>query len=152
LRQLQGHPTTGIWIANTDADTQVPAQWLQQQLEFANAGYQAVAGTVEIGELLHDGRDVSAALMADYTVRSDGSHTHVHGANLGVRADAYLSAGGWSHAQLAEDHCLWRRLQEAGCAVTSSSTLQVKTSARLDARATGGFGTTLRNKLEDLYV
>jgi hypothetical protein len=125
---------------------------LQRQLEFANQGYQAIAGTVEIGEVMHQGRDVSGALMADYAVGADGSHSHVHGANLGVRADAYLQAGGWSHAGLAEDHSLWRRLGESGCALRSTTTLRVKTSARLHARAAGGFGATLLSKLEDLYV
>ena len=47
--------------------------------------------------------------MADYIARPDGTHAHVHGANLGIRADAYLDVGGWSDASLAEDHCLWNQ-------------------------------------------
>jgi hypothetical protein len=37
----------------------------------------------------------------------DGTHPHVHGANLGIRADAYSDAGGWNDLTVAEDHCLW---------------------------------------------
>ena len=49
-----------------------------------------------------------------YEIRPDGSHPHVHGANLGVRADAYLRAGGWADLRTAEDHDLWRRLLGSG--------------------------------------
>jgi hypothetical protein len=77
----------------------------------------------------------------------DGSHTHVHGANLSVRADAYEDVGGWSDLALAEDHCLWGRLRRRlrGSSPVSSV---VTTSARLQGRATGGFADTLKARLE----
>ena len=35
-----------VWIANTDADSSVPADWLLRQVELANAGYDAILGSV----------------------------------------------------------------------------------------------------------
>ncbi len=37
-----------IWLANTDADCEVPDTWLMHQLAVAGSGYQAVAGTVDV--------------------------------------------------------------------------------------------------------
>jgi glycosyltransferase involved in cell wall biosynthesis len=137
-----------IWLANTDADTLVAEDWLERQLVLAEAGFQGVAGIVQIGDVRYGGRDVSQALMADYLVHPDGSHPHVHGANLGMRADAYVAAGGWSDAALAEDHCLWHRLKQRQIPLAASANLRVKTSGRLEGRAPGGFAATLKKKLE----
>jgi hypothetical protein len=35
------------WLANTDADSRVPEDWLVRQLEFADAGWDVVLGSVE---------------------------------------------------------------------------------------------------------
>ena len=40
--------------------------------------------------------------------------------NLGVRADAYLRAGGWADTATGEDHDLWERLRSTGAALSSS--------------------------------
>ena len=76
-------------------------------------------------------------------IHPDGSHPHVHGANLGVRADAYLKAGGWSHVETGEDHDLWSRLTEAGLRRLSSSAITVLTSGRRVGRAPNGFAEAL---------
>ncbi len=148
LAALGDQPPSSIWLANTDADSVVPTNWLTKQLGLAATGYQGVAGTVRLDECFYRGRDVAAQLMADYYTAPDGSHLHVHGANLGIRADMYLSAGGWSDAALAEDHCLWRRLREIGAKLTSSAAVCVQTSSRLQGRASGGFACTLSRKLQ----
>jgi hypothetical protein len=64
----------------------------------------------------------------------------VHGANLGVRADAYLAAGGWPALASGEDNGLWDALRATGVPVISTRTVQVVTSSRTATRATGGFG------------
>jgi glycosyltransferase involved in cell wall biosynthesis len=151
LQYLSERPASKIWLANTDADTEVPVDWLDRQLAFAEGGYHGVAGIVTVDTICHDGRDVAESLMADYQVLPDGTHTHVHGANMGVRADAYLEAGGWSNSPLAEDHCLWRRLRQHGSRLAATASLQVKTSGRLEGRAAGGFAATLRKKLAALH-
>ena len=86
---------------------------------------------------------VRGLFLLHYTVGSD-SHVHVHGANLGVRADAYMSVGGFPSIALAEDHALWRALTAGGFRCRSSVALSVSTSGRLVGRARGGFADNLR--------
>jgi hypothetical protein len=72
-------------------------------------------------------------------------HRHVYGANLGVRADAYLAVGGFPGDGAGEDHGLWTRLRAAGYPVISSAASRVTTSARLRGRAEGGLADLLRS-------
>lgn len=131
-----------IWIANTDADTIVPANWIEVQLHLADAGFVGVAGIVS----LNSNRSAPAVLQRrfdeTYEVRDDGSHPHVHGTNLGVRADAYVRAGGWNPLPTAEDHDLWNRLRAVG-RVCSTNRLVVATDPRRTGRAPDGFADDL---------
>lgn len=135
-------PLEHVWVATTDADTVVRADWLRQQLDHWSLGDHAVAGIVELLDGSIGGDRVAAAFRANYALGVD-SHRHVHGANLGVRADAYMSVGGFPEIQLAEDHALWRALMAAGYRCRSSVALRVATSAREQGRAPGGFADTL---------
>lgn len=130
------------WLANTDADGAVTASWLATQLECAERGFIGVAGIVELdsASLPHD--DLRAAFARAYRTHGDGTHPHVHGANLGCRADAYLAAGGWSSVATGEDHSLWHRLSDVG-ATTATTAVRVVTSARLQGRAPDGFASDL---------
>ncbi len=131
-----------IWLANTDADTLVSSDWMEVQLRLADAGIAAVAGIVKLEE--GGTRAAHELYRATYLTSPDGTHGHVHGANLALRADAYLDAGGWAHLPLAEDHCLWNRLRHRGWRLSSPVTSVVVTSARLIGRARGGFADTMR--------
>jgi glycosyltransferase involved in cell wall biosynthesis len=135
-----------IWLANTDADTLVSRDWIAVQLSLADAGIAAVAGIVK----LEEGGTLAAHELyrATYLIGPDGTHEHVHGANLALRADAYVDAGGWAHKALAEDHCLWDRLKHRGWRLSSPVTSVVVTSARLIGRARGGFADTLRAAID----
>jgi hypothetical protein len=64
----------------------------------------------------------------------------VHDANLGVSADAYLSVGGFPRQVSSEDIAL----VAAGASIAWSAAPRVVTSVRLDSRAPGGLGATLR--------
>ena len=141
-------PASRIWIANTDADSCVAQTWMERQLDLASRGYCGVAGIVRVASVEGLDRATFQALFADYKIHEDGTHPHVHGANLGVRADAYTDAGCWSDLAVAEDHCLWSRLEARGWPTASCSKTIVHTSGRLRGRATGGFADTLRSKLE----
>jgi glycosyltransferase involved in cell wall biosynthesis len=131
-----------IWLANTDADTLVARDWISVQLRLADAGIAAVAGIVK----LEEGGSLAAHALyrTTYQTSPDGTHAHVHGANLALRADAYVDAGGWAHRALAEDHCLWGRLKGRGWRLSSPVSSVVVTSARLIGRARGGFADTLK--------
>jgi glycosyltransferase involved in cell wall biosynthesis len=150
LERLADAPAERIWVANTDADSAPHSDWLLQQLRLARQGYCAVAGIVQLSGA--EPPEVVNAYSRDYALYSDGSHPHIHGANLGIRADAYLHAGGWSDAALAEDLCLWRRVRAHNWPTVASIASVVTTSGRLFGRAQGGFADTLRLRVESLYA
>lgn len=139
------------WICNTDADTEVPAEWIRRQLAYAHRGIAAVAGIVDVEDFEDfDGHApaVASRFRSTYLdlLPSDGSdHPHVHGANLGVRLDAYLHVGGWSPLQCSEDHDLWNRLRAYGYSSVSPADLTVVTSGRAHGRCVGGFADALRS-------
>jgi glycosyltransferase involved in cell wall biosynthesis len=140
---LASDPARHVWIANTDADSQVPPDWLTQQLDAAHAGVDLFCGLVE--PAMDDcGRAAYASWASTYQ-RSDG-HPHVHGANLGIRADAYLAAGGFDPAATAhEDVELVRAARAGGFNVVSSGAASVATSGRMYGRVSeDGFAAYLR--------
>ncbi len=127
-----------VWIANTDADTVVPRDWLTAQVRRADEGYDAVAGTVT---LLDDDDwcpTVAKRFERAYRWPAGTPHPHIHGCNLGVRGSTYVRVGGWSSRPSAEDGDLWRRLT-AHARVLSSAETSVATSARSHGRAPDGF-------------
>lgn len=131
------------WIANTDADCEVPETWLVDQLSLAGDSIEAIAGTVDVDDFSEHRPEVADRFRATYLIAADGTHPHVHGANLGVRADAYLRAGGWSPLATAEDHDLWQRIERANCKRISVGWLKVITSGRRIGRAPHGFAEAL---------
>jgi glycosyltransferase involved in cell wall biosynthesis len=127
-----------VWLATTDADSAVPAGWLCQQARYASQGWDAVVGTIRVA----DWSGYQPATRALFTERYDGEtgpHSHVHGANLGFRASAYLKAGGFPAEPTAEDHAFVTALIACGCRVLHTRALPVVTSARREARAPHGF-------------
>jgi glycosyltransferase involved in cell wall biosynthesis len=94
LRRYRG-PLNRCWLANTDADCRVPKSWLADQLMLCAMGAEAIAGTIDVIDFSEHAPGVDLRFRASYQVSPDGTHSHVHGANLGVRADAYVRAGGW---------------------------------------------------------
>lgn len=131
------------WIANTDADCVVPPHWLIDQLRLAYLGIEAIAGTVAVDSFDEHGPEVESRFRASYTIHPDGTHPHVHGANFGIRADAYVEIGGWSPLETAEDHDLWNRLARDSRQMLSASHIEVVTSGRRVGRAPRGFAGAL---------
>jgi cellulose synthase/poly-beta-1,6-N-acetylglucosamine synthase-like glycosyltransferase len=142
LKRYRGALSRG-WLAPTDADSSVPRNWLNEHLHLASENVEAIAGTVDIDSFAEHGPLVPERFRTSYHIRPDGSHPHVHGANMGVRADAYVRAGGWKNIATAEDHDLWNRLEKAGARRLSVSRIQVLTSGRRIGRAPHGFAETL---------
>ena len=120
-------PPGELWLANTDADSQVPANWLTGMLTEARLGAHVVLGTVL------PGRDLEPRTRAEWLSRHhlrDG-HPHVHGANFGIRADAYLSLGGWPPVVTGEDTELARRAARTGhLRISRTASIPVVTSVR----------------------
>jgi glycosyltransferase involved in cell wall biosynthesis len=147
LRLAASASTRSVWLATTDADTIVPAYWLERQLAYSERGWDAVLGTVTVTEWPGQPSQLPAEFARQYA-HGAGTHPHVHGANLGVSASAYLAAGGFEMLPTAEDHALVRALTQAGCRTVRATDIPVTTSGRRVARAPLGFSHLL-NTLAD---
>jgi glycosyltransferase involved in cell wall biosynthesis len=126
------------WLAFTDADSRVAPSWLAAQLAL---GADAVCGSIAVDDWSAHPHSVREYFRKTY-VDADG-HRHVHGANLGVSADAYRRAGGFPPLKCSEDVALVDRLIASGARIAWSAAPRVTTSARTAVRAHGGFGDTL---------
>ena len=126
-----------LWLASTDADSRVPADWLTRQLAFAAEGAEVVLGTVDVVDWADHPAHVERRWRSAY-VAADG-HPHVHGANVGCRADAYVAAGGFGALSSDEDVALVSALDRAQRRTVRTAAIPVLTSARRVARAHGGF-------------
>lgn len=137
------------WIANTDADSAVPAQWLVQQMSHAAMDTDLLLGVVRphAEELQPSSMN---RWLSQYHLR-DG-HPHVHGANLGVRADMYQRAGGFPPLAEHEDVALAQHIRSLGGRVVSTGGHPVLTSARLGGRTPGGMAGYLRAMTRSVVV
>jgi hypothetical protein len=134
-------PASELWLASTDADSAVPAGWLTAMVTAERAGAGLVLGTVLPGPGLSPA--AQARWLARHHLR-DG-HPYVHGANLGLRADAYLALGGWPPLVTGEDADLARRAAAAGwLRICRTAAIPVVTSVRRHGRAPRGFSSYLR--------
>jgi glycosyltransferase involved in cell wall biosynthesis len=126
------------WLAFTDADSVVAAEWLADQLALNS---DAVCGTVAVRDWDHYSARMKQHYESTYT-DADG-HQHIHGANLGVSAEAYRRAGGFQPLATSEDVALVDALRNVGARIAWSARPRVETSARRLFRAPRGFGATL---------
>ena len=126
------------WLAFTDADTVVDSNWLAEQLRHRS---DAVCGTISVtdwSEWGRHGNQLQRQFVETYTDADD--HRHIHGANLGVSAEAYQRVGGFPPLASSEDVALVTALQAGGSSIAWSASPRVVTSARRDFRAPDGFG------------
>lgn len=129
-----------LWYATTDADSVVPADWL---VRMTQTGADVVLGVVRLPVWRH----FTAEAMRGYLrgIHADGrGHDHIHGANMGFRADAYWHVGGFRALPTGEDRELVARFEAAGMRIRRDAGLAVTTSDRRVGRAPGGFAAHLR--------
>lgn len=130
-----------IWYATTDADSVVDADWLVRM--FA-AEADMVLGVVRVPKWRNFSPEVARRYLRGY--RSSGrEHTHIHGANMGFRADAYWQVGGFRALRTGEDVELVERFEAAGRSICRDRHLSVVTSDRKEGRAPCGFAQHLRS-------
>lgn len=132
----------GLWLATSDADSVVPADWFGRQLRHRAAGAAAVLGTVQVSDWVGHSAELRRRYLQNYRF-ADG-HRHTHGANLSLSAGAYLAAGGFPHLAADEDVALMNRLLAADQPIAWAADLPVLTSARLQGRSPAGFAHHLR--------
>lgn len=135
-----------IWYATTDADSRVDPDWLIRQTE---SGADMVLGVVRVVNWRHfPAAAVRRYLTAYRSKRRPDGHGHVHGANMGFRADEYWRTGGFAPLRSGEDVDLVRRFEAADHRIVRDERLSVTTSARPKGRAPRGFAAFLRSNAE----
>lgn len=129
------------WHATTDADSMVNAQWM---LRMTSADADMVLGVVQVPVWRHFNVEVARRYLHGYHSKGQG-HNHIHGANMGFRADAYWKVGGFRALATGEDVDLVERFEAAGMRIHRDAELSVATSDRRDGRAPNGFAQHLRD-------
>ena len=141
LSALRTPPEDATWVACTDADTVVPSRWLVRHVMWAERGADLVVGTAEpVGVARGEALD---AWHARHQLVE--GHTHVHGANLGVRADRWRQVGGFGRRTVGEDVDLVERVRALTGRWVATDTARVLTSGRPRSRVDGGFADYLRD-------
>jgi glycosyltransferase involved in cell wall biosynthesis len=127
------------WFATTDADSVVDSEWLARMTA---ADADMVLGTVRI-PVWRLPVEVARRHLRAYNSKGP-EHNHIHGANMGFRADAYWRVGGFRALVTGEDVDLVQRFEAADMRIHRDVRLSVTTSARQVGRAPGGFAHHLR--------
>jgi Glycosyl transferase family 2 len=144
LRALGGFANHRIVIASTDADSVVPSNWLTHQIDLVNEGADVILGAVRPND---DDLDDERREAWERTHTFGQALGHVHGANLGIRADFYLEAGGFAPVLEHEDVDLVARAAACGATLRPTADHCVMTSGRLAGRTSGGYAGYLRDQL-----
>ncbi|SDQ95571.1 glycosyltransferase family 2 protein [Microbacterium sp. cf332] len=141
LAELGDPPARDTWISTTDGDSAVPPTWLSHQLDLAATGAGVVLGTVQ-----PDFADLTSEHAAHWVATHPRGRPagNVHGANLGMRADVYLAAGGFPELDEHEDVALVRAAVDAGARVVVTDEHEVVTSGRFVGRTPGGYAAFVR--------
>ena len=148
LERLGTGPAS-TWVLSTDADTTVPPGWAASILRAAAAF--DVVGVVGVTSLdrwrgTEPAAEAYERLLLSRMRGAEGDlhrHDHVYGANLAVRADAYLDVGGFPGAVHGEDQALVDALAAAGHRLLRTREISVVTSGRLLGRARDGLAAHL---------
>lgn len=129
------------WYLSTDADSAVPADWLERHVEAAAKGADLLLGTV-----LPDRAEISPERLVRWQVLHNDldGHQHIHGANLGFSRRALEVTGGFRAMAVHEDVDLVERVKVAGLRWVASGRIPVLTSARMVGRTPDGFAGFLR--------
>jgi len=144
LQLLEPTDLTRVWIANTDADSAVPPNWLSCQLALARIGVEVMIGTVR-----PDPKDLDSSQRAAWAATHvpGEANGHVHGANLGCTADAYRAVGGFRPLSEHEDVRLVEDLRAASARCVATDDCWVLTSGRPIGRTAGGYAGYIRQQL-----
>jgi GT2 family glycosyltransferase len=135
-------PAEQLWVATTDADSMVPADWLERHYAIATEGAHVLTGTVE-----PDPSELSSTTLSNWYAGHElrEGHPHIHGANLGMRADVFEQLGGFGDQELHEDRDFVAQARCRGYVITATDSCRVCTSGRIQSRLTGGFADFLAN-------
>ncbi|GLY33177.1 glycosyltransferase [Kineosporia sp. NBRC 101731] len=129
------------WLLSTDADSRVPADWIDRYRRHMNRRSAALTGLVQVTGWDDADTQDDAREAYHHLLRTTGPHAYA--ANLAVRADAYLDVGGWPDQVPGEEHALLEALRRNDWPVVPAPDNVVTTSGRDTPRAPGGLGELL---------
>ncbi|MCB8878332.1 glycosyltransferase [Acidisoma silvae] len=152
-------------ILTTDADGQLPFDWVARNLAWLRAGYDAVCGRAVIDPA--DETLIPVHLLQDdwaetqYTALLDEidhwvdprpwdpwpRHTHRSGASIAVRSAVYAAVGGLPHVSHSEDRGFVARLEHRDCKIRHDTEITVTVSGRHSGRARGGMAEAIARRI-----
>ena len=110
LRRWRDRNPRHLWLATTDADSEVPPDWLAVQMRRHDEGYDLWAGRVAVVD--SSSRPIGTA--REWSLRYDIETAPIHGASLGCNQGRYLEVGGYQAVRTGEDRALHRAVTAAG--------------------------------------
>jgi hypothetical protein len=128
-----------IWLATTDADSEVPWNWITAQMGMRRRGAHVWVGGVGV----RDWSDRSAATAAAWRQQYESERLPIYGANFGIDAATYRQAGGFQGRPSGEDRALFEQAVAVGAVIHRDPAVTVVTSGRRVARAPDGFADAL---------
>ena len=144
---LRATAPEAAWLATTDADSAVPADWCRRLLQLSAEGAELIAGTVclEPPAQPHDADALGTRWSALYAAGiTSAGHRHIHGANLSFHPRTYDVLGGFAALAVHEDVDLVTRAEAAGLDVRWPLDIPVTTSRRTHGRSPGGLSDDLK--------
>jgi glycosyltransferase involved in cell wall biosynthesis len=159
-------------ILTTDADGEVPPDWIELNLLAMEEGADAVCGRAVIDPIeallipqhLHDddAREIAYGQMLDQ-IRSiilpdDADpwprHQEESGASIAISASVFRRIGGLPHMPSGEDRTLIELLRLIEARVRHDPQISVVVSGRIEGRAGGGMADTIRRRIvrQDEFV
>jgi hypothetical protein len=152
-------------ILSTDADAEVPDDWVEANLRAIEKGADAVCGQAVIDPIeallipthLHedDAREVAYGRLLDEIesiVLPDPAdpwprHREDSGASIAITASMFRSVGGVPPLANGEDRALIARLRSIDARVRHDPHIRVVVSGRIEGRAPGGMADTIRRRM-----
>jgi hypothetical protein len=132
------------WIANTDADSVVPANSFTTQIPLATDGCDVMIGTVRL-----DFGDLTDQQIAAWTARHTpgAPNGHVHGATFAFAPPCQRLPAGFYPQTDHEDVELVHRLRDGTARLVASEAYEVWTSGRQVGKTPGGYARYLAEDL-----
>jgi hypothetical protein len=139
LGQWSATAPEDVWLATTDADSEVPWNWITSQMGVRRRGAQVWVGGIGV----RDWSDRSAATATAWRQQYEIECLPIYGANFGIDAATYLQAGGFQARRSGEDRALFEQAVAIGAVIHRDPAVTVVTSGRRVARAPNGFADAL---------
>jgi hypothetical protein len=139
LREWSAIDPRNIWLATTDADSEVPRDWLSVQLARHEEGFDIWTGRVTVLDWSSHTANTAQRWQEQYR----GESAPIHGTNFGLNGGIYLEAGGFPTLCTGEDRALYQAALARGAVAHHDRSAPVTTSGRREARAPLGFAHAL---------